>query len=86
MTRSDLPILRYNAGRDYNLELIAVENPGIHLLIELKSDREIDSIDVTAKVKAARRWVNYVSGSDKVPAGWKHLLFSDTDIAQCKES
>ena len=51
-----------------------------------KSDREIDSIDVTAKAEAARRWVNYVNGSDKAPAQWKYLLLSETDIAQCKES
>ena len=84
--RNDLPILWHNAGRDYNPDLIAVENDGTHLLIEVKSDREIDSIDVTAKAEAARRWVNYVNGSDKAPAQWKYLLLSETDIAQCKES
>ena len=72
--RNDLPILWHNAGRDYNPDLIAVENDGTHLLIEVKSDREIDSIDVTAKAEAARRWVNYVNGSDKAPAQWKYLL------------
>ena len=47
--RNDLPILWHNAGRDYNPDLIAVENDGTHLVIEVKSDREIDSIDVTAR-------------------------------------
>ena len=84
--RNDLPILWHNAGRDYNPDLIAVETDGTHLLIEVKSDREIDSIDVTAKAEAARRWVNYVNGSDNAPAQWKYLLLSETDIAQCKES
>ena len=60
--RNDLTILWNNAGRDYNPDLVAVENDGSHLLIEVKSDREIDSIDVTAKVKAARRWANDVNG------------------------
>ncbi|MDE2974744.1 MAG: hypothetical protein OXU64_08515 [Gemmatimonadota bacterium] len=84
--RNDLPILWHNAGRDYNPDLIAVETDGTHLLIEVKSDREIDSIDVTAKAKAARRWANYVNGSGQTPARWKYLLFSETDIHQCKES
>ena len=84
--RNDLPILWHNAGRDYNPDLIAVENDGTHLLIEVKSDREIDSIDVTAKAKAARRWANYVNGSDQTPAQWMYLLLSETDIDQCKES
>ncbi|MCY3807918.1 MAG: DEAD/DEAH box helicase family protein [Gemmatimonadetes bacterium] len=84
--RNDLPILWHNAGRDYNPDLIAVENDGTHLLIEVKSDREIDSIDVTAKAKAARRWTNYVNGSDRAPARWRYLLLSETDIDQCKES
>ena len=84
--RNDLPILWDNAGRDYNLDLIAVENDGTHLLIEVKSDRDIDSIDVVAKAKAARRWVNFVNVSDKVPAQWHYLLLSETDIAQCRES
>ena len=84
--RNDLPILWHNAGRDYNPDLIAVENDGTHLLIEVKSDREIDSIDVTAKAKAARRWANYVNGSGQTPAQWKYLLLSETDIDQCRES
>ena len=84
--RNDLPILWHNAGRDYNPDLIAVENDGTHLLIEVKSDREIDSIDVTAKAKAARRWANYVNGSGQTPVQWKYLLVSETDIDQCKES
>ena len=84
--RNDLPILWHNAGRDYNPDLIAVESDGTHLLIEVKSDREIDSVDVTAKAKAARRWTNYVNSSDRAPAQWKYLLLSETDIDQCKES
>lgn len=84
--RNDLPILWHNAGRDYNPDLIAVENDGTHLLIEVKSDREIGSIDVTAKAKAARRWANYVNGSGQTPAQWKYLLLSETDIDQCKDS
>ena len=84
--RNDLPILWDNAGRDYNPDLIAVANAGTHLLIEVKSDRDIDSIDVAAKAKAARRWANYVNVSDRVPAQWRYLLLSETDIAQCKES
>ena len=69
-----------------NPDLIAVENAGTHLLIEVKADREIDSINVTAKAKAARRWANYVNGSGQTPAQWKYLLLSETDIDQCKES
>ena len=84
--RNDLPILWDNAGRDYNPDLIAVENDGTHLLIEVKSDRDIDSIDVTAKARAARRWANFVNVSDEVPAQWRYLLISETDITQCKGS
>ena len=84
--RNDLPILWHNPGRDYNPDLIAVENDGTHRLIEVKSDRDVDSDDVAAKAKAARRWVNRVNASDKVSAQWHYLLVSETDIAQCKES
>ena len=84
--RNDLPILWDNAGRDYNPDLIAIENDGTHLLIEVKADRDLESIDVAAKAEAARRWVNRVNVSDKVPARWHYLLLSETDIAQCKES
>ena len=84
--RNDLPILWDNAGHDYNPDLIAVENDGTHLLIEVKSDRDIESTDVTAKATAARRWVNFVNASDEVPAEWLYLLLSETDITQCKES
>ncbi len=84
--RNDLPILWDNAGRDYNPDLIAIEEDGTHLLIEVKADRDIKHIDVAAKAEAARRWVNRVNVSDKVPAQWRYLLLSETDIAQCKES
>lgn len=84
--RNDLPILWHNPGRYYNPDLIAVENNGTHRLIEVKSDRDVDSDDVAAKANAARRWVNRVNASDKVSAHWHYLLVSETDIAQCKES
>ena len=84
--RNDLPILWDNAGRDYNPDLIAIENDGTHLLIEVKSDRDIGSIDVTAKANAARRWANFVNVSDEVLAPWQYLLLSETDISECKES
>ena len=84
--RNDLPILWDNAGHDYNPDLIAIENDGTHLLIEVKADNEIKSINVAAKAKAARRWVNYVNASDEVLAQWQYLLLSETDIVQCKES
>ena len=53
--RKDLPILWDNAGRVCNPDLVAVENDGTHLLIEVKSDRDVDSIDVAAKSQASVR-------------------------------
>ena len=84
--RNDLPILWHNAGRDYNPDLIAVENDGSHLLIEVKSDRDVGSTDVMAKTKAAQRWVNFVNASANTVAQWHYLLLSETDITQCKGS
>ena len=84
--RNDLPILWDNAGHDYNPDLIAIENDGTHLLIEVKADRDIESIDVVAKARAAQRWVNHVNASDKVSVQWHYLLLAETDIAECKDS
>lgn len=82
--RNDLPILWDNAGRHYNPDLIAVENDGSHLLIEVKSDRDVGSTDVMAKTKAAQRWVNFVNVSENTVAQWHYLLLSESDITQCK--
>ncbi len=82
----DLPILWRSDGRDYNADLIVVEDDGTHWIVEIKRDTDITSDEVQAKRHAAQRWVNHVNADDKVTARWRYLLLSETDIKQATGS
>jgi type III restriction enzyme len=82
----DLPILWRSDGREYNADLIVVENDRMHWIVEVKRDDDISSEDVLAKRKAAERWVNYVNADDKVSVRWRYLLLSETDIKDARGS
>ncbi|MFI1191856.1 DEAD/DEAH box helicase [Micromonospora sp. NPDC020750] len=82
----ELPILWRSDGREYNADLIVVEEEGDHWVVEIKSDDAADSADVQAKRTAARRWVNHVNASDSIDSPWHYLLVTETDIKQAKGS
>ena len=85
LQRGDLPIL-WATGREYNPDFIAIDQQGIHWIVEAKMDREMLSEEVQGKREAARRWANHVSADDTVGATWRYLLVSETDVQTAKET
>jgi type III restriction enzyme len=82
----DLPILWSSAGAFYNPDFIAIDKEGIHYVIEVKADKDMESPDVKGKREAAQRWANHVSSDDQVKVEWRYLLVSESDIKQAKGS
>ena len=83
---NDLPILWNSSGQHYNPDLIAIEHDGTYWLIEVKMDKEVQSLDVQGKRHAARRWVNSVNADEQVTCTWRYLLVSESDIDDAKGS
>ncbi len=81
----DLPIL-WTGAREYNPDFIAIDQEGIHWLIEVKMDKEMTSADVAGKRDAARRWANHVSADEQVNTTWRYLLASETDVKTVRGS
>lgn len=63
----ELPILWRSDGRQYNADLIVVENNGSCWVVEVKADDAMTSVEVQAKRKAAKRWVT----PSTPPASWR---------------
>lgn len=82
----ELPILWSAGGRNYNPDLLVVENDGTHWVVEVKMDKEMQSLDVQGKREAAKRWANHVSADPSVEARWMYLLVSESDIKTAKGS
>lgn len=82
----ELPILWRSDGREYNADLIVVDKDGTRWVVEVKSDKDMDSSDVQGKRTAALKWANYVNASDLVGTKWRYLLLGETDIIQAKHS
>jgi len=85
LARGDLEVV-WQGGR-YNPDLVAVETGGVHWLIEVKSDRDAASEDVTAKRAAAQRWASHVSAAPKLNGVvWRYLLVREADVRDARES
>lgn len=82
----DLPIVWRSDGREYNPDLIVVETDDHHWLVEVKADKDVTSVEVEGKRRAAQRWVNHVNASGLVKSPWGYLLVSETDIEQARHS
>lgn len=82
----DLPILWNGAGNWYHPDFIAVETDGMHWIVEVKADNELESPDVQDKKHAARRWANHVSADPEVGVQWRYLLVSEAQIQTAKGS
>ncbi|GBE67776.1 hypothetical protein MFM001_42380 [Mycobacterium sp. MFM001] len=81
--RNDIPITWTSSGRQYNPDLVVVEeiNGKRHYwLVEVKMNRELQAEDVAAKRSAAITWSNTVTNSGKVDGPWTYLLLSEDDI------
>lgn len=81
----DLPIL-WRGAREYNPDFIAVDRDDLHWLVEVKMDKEMESIDVGAKRDAALLWTSHVRADPKVDTIWRYLLISETDVKTAKSS
>lgn len=79
LQRGDLPIL-WNDAQEYHPDFIAVDQSGVHWLVEVKMDKEMTSADVAGKREAAQRWANHVSAEPAVGVEWRYLLVSETDV------
>lgn len=81
----DLPI-RWEDSRDYNPDFVAIERSGDRWVVEVKSDRELQSENVKAKREAALRWANHVNHSGQEANRWGYALASESDISTAKGS
>ncbi|MEV0543383.1 DEAD/DEAH box helicase family protein [Nocardia salmonicida] len=82
--RNDLPITWTQEGREYNPDLVAIEEldgQRICWLIETKMNKEIDAEDVQAKAKAAKTWANTVNNSGRVDGRWHYILLTEDDVS-----
>lgn len=82
----DLPIVWAADGRQYNPDFIALDTSGGGWLIEVKSDKDLNTSDVQGKREAAKRWANMVNAAEGVERTWTYLLLSETDIKSAKGS
>ncbi len=82
----ELPILWRSDGREYNADLVVVGKDGTRWVVEVKSDKDMDSADVQGKRAAAMKWANHVNASDAHELKWRYLLVGETDIIQAKHA
>ena len=80
---NDLPITWTEEGREYNPDLVAIEEVNRERtcwLIETKMNKEINAEDVRAKARAAKTWANTVNNSGKVDGRWHYILLTEDDV------
>lgn len=80
---NDLPITWTQEGREYNPDLVAIEEidgQRTSWLIETKMNKEADAKDVQAKARAAKTWANTVNNSGKVDGTWHYILLTEDDV------
>lgn len=80
---NDLPITWTEEGREYNPDLVAIEEVAgkrSSWLIETKMNKEAQAADVRAKAKAAITWANTVNNSGKADGTWHYLLLTEDDV------
>jgi type III restriction enzyme len=76
--------IRWDGG-NYNPDFVAVDQAGIHWLVEVKADMNMKEESVQGKRAAARAWAKRVSYSES-GAEWRYLLVSESDIKEAKGS
>jgi len=81
--RGDIPITWTIEGREYNPDLVVIEEVGGQRtcwLVETKMNREMTSAEVIGKQRAALTWANTVNNSGRADGKWKYLLLSEDDV------
>jgi len=79
LQRGDLTILWRGQDSWYNPDFVIVENDGTSWVVEVKSDRDMESPDVRAKKDAAERWARRVNTSG-IAGKWRYLLLSEGQL------
>lgn len=81
--RNDIPIMWTIEGREYNPDLVVIEDIDEQRtcwLVETKMNREMTSAEVIAKRRAALTWANTVNNSGRADGRWQYLLLSEDDV------
>jgi type III restriction enzyme len=75
--------IEYRAGKAYEPDFV-VETANEKLIVEVKSDREMDDAVVQEKARAAVKWVQYATDLAKETGGapWGYALVADSDIKE----
>ena len=88
--RNDIPITWTADGRQYNPDLVVIEETdGRHhgWLVETKADKDITSEEVLGKRRGARRWTNVVNASPEIEGiEWHYLLLAERDVNDAQGS
>ena len=87
--RGDIPIMWTIEGREYNPDLVVIEEiDGARTcwLVETKMNREMTSAEVIAKRRAALTWANTVNNSGQADGRWRYLLLSEDDVTDAAGS
>lgn len=79
LQRGDLTILWRGQDSWYNPDFLIREVDGGSWIVEVKSDRDMDSVEVQAKKEAAERWARRVNASG-VCGKWRYLLVSESQL------
>jgi type III restriction enzyme len=81
LLRGDLPILWNGMGAWYNPDFLVVEtNEGIHWIVEVKSERDLNSFEVQTKREQAELWASRVTADPAGNSAWRYLLIGEVDI------
>lgn len=78
--RGDLRILWRGQDSWYNPDFLVIESDRTSWVVEVKSDRELESADVQAKKNAAQRWARRVNASGQAPDKWRYLPVSESQL------
>ena len=75
--------IEYRAGKAYEPDFV-VETPAEKLIVEVKSDRDMQDPIVEEKARAAVKWVQYATDLAKETSGkpWGYALVADSDIRE----
>ncbi|WIX79186.1 hypothetical protein QRX50_49050 [Amycolatopsis carbonis] len=70
-------------GKRYYPDFVVLDTDGVFWVVEGKSDRDADRLDVLAKMKAAQEWARFVR--DKGEFGvWRYVFATENLIRQAK--
>ncbi|MFD9133656.1 DEAD/DEAH box helicase family protein [Streptomyces bottropensis] len=86
---NDVPIKWTSEGREYNPDFVVIEEVDgqrIGWLVETKADKDMTSVEVIAKRRAAQRWANTANSSPDVDITWNYLLVGEQDVEHAQGS